>query len=274
MGKTARVTVAPKQSLGQNFLIDENIARNIVQSLSLTEDDVIVEIGPGQGALTQYLAGQAGHLIATEIDQRVIEELRKKFATTNVEILHKNFLDVDLEELSRQHHRRLRVIGNIPYHLTSPILFKVFEQHAYVYDITMMMQREVARRIVGQPGTKEYGILSIFSQYYGTSKLLFNVSPNCFYPKPNVTSTVVHFALHEHLPYNVNIDLFKIVVKTTFGKRRKTLRNSLQYLPFDEQRIQAILEKINFPLEKRPEELLLEGFINLAQQIEMIGTCR
>lgn len=269
MGRPARVTVAPKQSLGQNFLVDENIARNIVSSLHLNNNDTVIEIGPGQGALTKFLAGNAGHLIATEIDQRVIEGLQEKFASTNVEILHKDFLEVDLREWHQRYQKKFRVVGNIPYHLTSPILFKVFEEYSYVRDLTMMVQREVALRIAGKPGTKEYGILSVFSRFYGTPKLLFNVSPNCFYPRPKVTSSVIQITLHETLPYDGDAHLFGTIVKTTFGKRRKTLRNSLKYLPFEEKRVQHIIDTIDFPTEKRPEELTLEEFIILTKQVKL-----
>ncbi len=261
------VHIRPKQSLGQNFLVDENISRKIARSLYLTKEDAVIEIGPGQGALTKHLVLQARHLIAVEIDGRVVDELQKSFASPGVTILHQDFLECTLAVWSKKFKDKLRIVGNIPYHLTSPILFKVFDERAAVYDLTMMVQKEVAQRIVAKPRTKSYGILSVLSHFYGTPKILFTVSPNCFYPKPNVTSAVIQMKLHETIPGKVDEFVLKTVVKTTFGKRRKTLRNSLKYLPYEQSEIENILNNIQFSLERRPEELSVEEFIDLSLQI-------
>ncbi len=268
MAPSTRLKIKPKQSLGQNFLIDDNIARNIVRELHLEEDDIIIEIGPGQGALTKHLAGKTRKLIAVEVDKRVVNELRDNYQSENVEIVHQDFLKVSLSQIQERFKTKLRLVGNIPYHLTSPILFKAFEERIAVQDITMMIQREVSRRIASEPNRKDYGILSVFSHFYGTPKCLFNVSPNCFYPKPKVTSTVIQIQLHERLPYQVDRELFGLVVRTAFGKRRKTLSNSLSYLPYSETIMNSLLEKIEFPLDKRPEQLTVEQFIELTKQIE------
>lgn len=268
MAPSTRLKIKPKQSLGQNFLIDDNIARNIVRELHLKEDDIIIEIGPGQGALTKHLAGKTRKLIAVEVDKRVVSELRDNYQSENVEIVHQDFLKVSLSQIQERFKTKLRLVGNIPYHLTSPILFKAFEERIVVQDITMMIQREVSRRIASEPNSKDYGILSVFSHFYGTPKCLFNVSPNCFYPKPKVTSTVVQIQLHERLPYRVDRELFGLVVRTAFGKRRKTLSNSLSYLPYSETIMNSLLEKIEFPLDKRPEQLTVEQFVELTKQIE------
>jgi len=270
MADNARINIRPKQSLGQNFLIDDNIARNIVRELHLSETDVVVEIGPGQGALTKHLVGKVKKLFAVEVDKRVVVELRDKFQSENVEIVHQDFLEVRLSEWQEKFKTKLRLVGNIPYHLTSPILFKAFEERSSIRDITMMVQREVAKRIASKPNTKDYGILSVFAHFYGIPKCLFNVSPNCFYPKPKVTSTVVQIHLHDEILYNVNEKLFSSVVRTAFGKRRKTLRNSLSYLPYDASMVETLLEKIDFPLDKRPEQLTVEQFVGLTNQIEQI----
>ena len=270
MGKPARVIISPKQSLGQNFLIDDNIARNIVRDLHLAHEDTVVEIGPGQGALTKHLVGKAQHVIAVEIDHRVIENLWKQFIASDVSILHQNFLEIPLREISEQYKRKLRIVGNIPYHLTSPILFKVFDEHEVIQDLTMTVQREVAQRIVAKRETKEYGILSVFSQFYGTPRLLFNVSPNCFYPKPKVTSTVIQLVIRETLPIDVDTNLFGTIVRTTFGKRRKTLCNSLKYLPYDEHAVQRIISGVTLSLDRRPEQLTVEDFITLTKDIQHI----
>jgi 16S rRNA (adenine1518-N6/adenine1519-N6)-dimethyltransferase len=272
MAHSDRLNIRPKQSLGQNFLIDDNIARKTVRELHLKADDIVVEIGPGQGAFTKHLVGKAKKLFAVEIDKRVMDELRNKFQSDDVEIIHRDFLDVRLSDLQDKFKTKLRLVGNIPYHLTSPILFKAFEERNTVQDITMMIQREVARRITAKPDTKDYGILSVFAHYYGTPKSLFNVSPNCFYPKPKVTSTVIQIHLHDGLAYNVDETLFISVVRTAFGKRRKTLSNSLSYLPFNESVTASLLKEIDFPLDKRPEQLTVEQFVeltnNIAQHLE------
>lgn len=268
MGKPARVTVSPRQSLGQNFLVDDNIARNIIRELHLTADDVVIEIGPGHGALTRHLVGKVDHVIAVEIDKRVIDELKASLPASGIEILHGDFLEVQLEKLYRRFDRRLRVVGNIPYHLTSPILFKVFSEHAAVRDITIMIQREVAQRLMAQPSTKLYGIPTVFTRFYGVPKILFNVSPNCFYPKPKVRSTVIRIALHEDVPYIVNNRLFSEIVRTTFGKRRKVLRNSLQYLNEDPATMKKIARGSNPVLDKRPEQLRVEDFAALTNYVE------
>jgi 16S rRNA (adenine1518-N6/adenine1519-N6)-dimethyltransferase len=260
----------PKQSLGQNFLVDDNISRKIVQSLSLKADDVVLEIGPGHGALTQHLAGTVRHLIAVEIDQRVVENLRERFDSRQTTILHEDFLNIRLDEWQKKYKTPLRVVGNIPYHLTSPILFKIFEERTAVCDCTLMMQKEVARRLIQKPGTKEYGILSVFTQFYGVPKLLFTVSPNCFYPKPKVTSAIVQIRMHDKLPFRVNEKRFKEVVKTAFGKRRKTLRNSLKYLPYEQEQVEQVLKNFDFPLDKRPERLSVGQFAELTNKIEHI----
>lgn len=268
MGKSARITVVPKRSLGQNFLVDDNIARNIVRDLHLVPDDVVVEIGPGQGALTKHLASRSQHLIAMEIDRRVIEDLEKQFSSPCVSILREDFLEARLAELSQTYGRKLRVVGNIPYHLTSPILFKVFEERDAVQDLTVMMQREVARRIVAKPRTKEYGILSLFSQFYGSPRLLFDVSQNCFYPKPKVVSTVVQITMRDALPADLDANLFASVVRTAFGKRRKTLRNNLKYLPYDDDVLGKLYLTTTLSLDRRAEELTVEEFTILTNELQ------
>jgi 16S rRNA (adenine1518-N6/adenine1519-N6)-dimethyltransferase len=268
MAPITRLKIKPKQSLGQNFLTDDNIARNIVRELHLKEDDIIIEIGPGQGALTKHLAGKTRKLIAVEVDKRVVNELRDNYQSENVEIVHQDFLKVSLSQIQERFKIKLRLVGNIPYHLTSPILFKAFEERNAVQDITMMIQREVSRRIASKPNSKDYGILSVFSHFYGSPKCLFNVSPNCFYPKPKVTSTVVQIQLHERIPYKVDRKLFALVVRTAFGKRRKTLSNSLSYLPYSKEIMNSLLEKVEFPLDMRPEQLTVEQFVELTKQIE------
>jgi 16S rRNA (adenine1518-N6/adenine1519-N6)-dimethyltransferase len=253
--------LAPKKSLGQNFLRDENVARNIVESLELHSDDVVVEIGPGQGALTKHLSSRVKGVLAVEIDERAIEVLRETLGDS-VKLIHADVLKVSLASLAREYQAPVRVVGNIPYNITSEILFWLFDSSQSVRDATLMVQLEVARRFVAQPGTKEYGILSVFSQFYSTPEYLFKVSRNSFYPRPNVDSAVVRFRLRSQLPA-CNRGLFKAVVRGTFGKRRKTLRNGLRYMGFSDGQLEAV----SFDLTRRPEDLTLEDFLELTNEL-------
>lgn len=249
----------PKKSLGQNFLRDENVARNIIDSLHLRADDVVVEIGPGQGALTKYLAARCTKLVAIEVDERAIRLLSETFAD-NIELVHADVLTVSLRALFLKEKRRLRVVGNIPYHITSEILFWLFDQHDAIEDATLMVQLEVARRFIAQTETKDYGILTVLLAYYTEPSLLFKVSRNSFFPRPEVDSAIVRLQFREKLR-QCDRELLTAVVRSTFGKRRKTLRNGLRYMGFDS----AHLDSVPFDLTKRPEELALDEFLNLTE---------
>ena len=220
--------------------------------------------------MTGHLAAAVSRLIAVEIDGRIVDDLNARLAPSGVTVLHEDFLDIPLKELSKRHGRKLRIVGNIPYHLTSSILFRVFDEHDAVQDLTVMVQREVAQRIIAGPGTKAYGILSVLSQFYGLPEKLFLVPPTCFHPKPKVTSAVVRIALNGKLRHDVDTEQFRVVVKTAFGKRRKTLRNSLKYLPYDMEAVQKIARAMDLPMKKRAEELSVEDFVDLTKQIEGI----
>jgi 16S rRNA (adenine1518-N6/adenine1519-N6)-dimethyltransferase len=219
----------PRRSLGQNFLCDPNIARNIVAAIAPGPNDTVVEIGPGEGALTHVLAARAGRLVIVDLDDRVIARMREMLAGTAVEVLHEDFLNVDLPALAAG-KGKLRVVGNIPYNITTPILFHLLDHHTVVQDVVLMMQREVARRLSAAPGSKDYGILSVSSQFFATVELLFDVSPEVFFPRPKVTSTAVQLIMRT-TPLAVVHDeaFFRSMVRAVFGKRRKTLRNSLRY---------------------------------------------
>ena len=254
--------LSPIKSLGQNFLQDDNIARKIVDTLRLDRSAAVVEIGPGRGALTKFLRGKAGSLIAIEIDGRAVKILKEAFGDS-IELIHADVLDVDLSKLSLDRSRRFHVVGNIPYNITSDILFWLFDNRDAVDDATLMVQLEVARRFVARRRTKDYGILSIFTQFYAEPEFLFKVTRNSFYPKPNVDSAVVKFTFKRELP-DCNQALFKNIVRATFGKRRKTLRNGLRYLGFDADQ----LEGVEFDLQRRPEDLALEEFLTLTRKLE------
>lgn len=257
----------PKQSLGQNFLVDGNIARKIVRAIAPAAGDVVVEIGPGRGAITGLLAESECRLVLVEIDRRLIGELSGRFPPSRAEVVRGDILDTDLTDIAERFGRRIRVVGNLPYHLTSPILFKLFEERRGVSDATLMVQREVALRIVSKPGVKDYGILSVMTSLHAQAEVLFDVSPNCFFPKPKVTSSIVRVRMKEDLPADLDLALFRAVVRGTFGKRRKTLRNSLRYVADGDPLPEGAFTGSPVPLDLRPEQLTVDDFIRLTRHI-------
>lgn len=252
----------PKKSLGQNFLRDENVARNIVDSLHLRAGDVVVEIGPGQGALTKHLRDRCARLIAIEIDERAIGILQESFGAS-IEIVHADVRKVSLFQFAGPNKQRVRVVGNIPYNITSEILFWLFDQYDVVEDATLMVQLEVARRFVAPIGTKDYGILAVSVRYYTEPELLFKVSRNSFYPRPGVDSAIVRLGFRQRLT-PCDRELLTAIVRSTFGKRRKTLKNGLRYMGFPDARLDAL----TFDLTKRPEQLSLEEFLELTKLLQ------
>jgi len=252
----------PHRALGQNFLRDPNVARKIIAAIDPLGGDTVLEIGPGEGVLTQELAARAGRLVLVELDGRVIHRMQELFPGPAVEILHQDILDVDLTALAAR-AGKLRVVGNIPYNITTPILFHLLDHRAVIRDAVLMMQREVARRLSASPGSKEYGILSVASQFSTDVTMLFDVSPNVFYPRPAVTSTVVRLVMRAAPRAAVADEVFfRSMVRAVFGKRRKTLRNSLRYFLGEEP--PAGLEEF---LERRPEELPIEDLARLSNAL-------
>jgi 16S rRNA (adenine1518-N6/adenine1519-N6)-dimethyltransferase len=251
----------PIKSLGQNYLRDENILHKIVEHLDLKPGDVVIEVGPGQGALTKHLCEKPVTLIGVEVDDRAVRLLRERFGE-KIEILHEDVLNVDLQALAKVHSTTLHIVGNIPYYLTSEILFWLFDAREAVADATLMVQFEVARRLVAPPNNKEYGILSIFTKFYTECEILFKVSRNCFFPKPEVDSAVIKMKFTDEYP-DVDEKLFRSIVRATFGQRRKTLRNGLKSLGYNDD----VLDTISFDLKKRPEELTVEEFLSLTTML-------
>jgi len=256
--------IHPRRSLGQNFLRDDNIARKIVTLFNPRKEDCVLEIGPGEGALTAQLVGRCGTLTVVEVDRRAATLLEKTYAARGVDVRHADFLSLDLDAFARSHQQRVRILGNIPYNITSPILFHVLDNRRVVEDLLIMVQKEVAQRMAAQPGSDDYGILSVFCGYCADVDLLFDVSPNAFYPKPQVISTVVRLAMREpaFLPAR-DERIFRLMVRSVFGKRRKTLKNSLRY--FCEPRNVALPES---PLlDRRPEELTIQQLVELSNTL-------
>ncbi len=254
--------IRPKQSLGQNFLRDDNISRKIVAAVHPQGQDVVLEIGPGEGALTKHLAPVCDKLIVVDIDSRVIERMELMFGE-QIEIIQGDVLETDFGKIrERRKAGPLRIVGNIPYNITSPILFHILDNRQHIGDATLMMQREVARRLVAKPGTKDYGILAVSCQIFADVKMLFDVSPNCFFPAPKVTSTVVQLRMlgAPRFPL-VDEQEFRRMVRGVFGKRRKTLRNSLAYV------VDPVPEVPGFDLSKRPEQLTVQELVALANAL-------
>jgi len=256
-------SIRPRKSLGQHFLRDPRISRKIVDALGPRHDDVVLEIGPGEGALTELLAATECTLVLVDLDLRVVEAMRNRLPG-RVEILHRDILTVDPAIIARDHARsRLRIVGNIPYYITTPILFHFLDARESVEDLILMMQREVGRRIVASPDSKEYGILSVISQMHADVEALFDVQPGSFFPRPAVTSTVIRLRMLPRPRYELQDErAFRKIVRTAFNKRRKTLRNSLRDLGVGD--VEAIDADM---LSRRPEQLTLEEFARLSNAL-------
>lgn len=249
--------IRPLKRFGQNYLIDRNILKKIATLINPTPDDIILEIGPGNGALTEYIYGKTKNFYAVEIDKRVIDDLQSKFP--DLKTIQADFIGEDLNSYLRTNKKKIRIIGNIPYNLTSPIIFKLIEYNEIVYDAVLMVQYEVAKRMTAYRRTKDYGILSVLLKYFSTTELCFKVSPNAFYPRPKVTSAVIHIQMKPMIINNEYKQTFIKVVKASFGNRRKTLKNSFS---------NSIFKELNFAvtgidLTKRAEELDVKEFLLL-----------
>ena len=251
-----------RKSLGQNFLHDENIARKIINAIAPEPGDRIVEIGPGFGVLTKHLLDAGCEVMAIEIDRRLVEELQKRFCDyANFHLQHADFRHVNLADLVQKpsDKSRLRIVGNIPYHITSSIVFAAIRQHHLIRDLLLMVQKEVAERIVALPGSKSHGLLSVLSQTYSEPAVLFYVSQHVFVPKPEVQSAVIHWNFLRPRPVlPVDDEFFITLVKHGFNQRRKTLRNALKKL------LPANAIPLPVDLQKRAEDLPVDTWIELA----------
>jgi 16S rRNA (adenine1518-N6/adenine1519-N6)-dimethyltransferase len=253
--------LSPRKSLGQNFLRDDNILRKIVDAIDPKPGETILEIGPGPGVLTKPLVESGAHILAVEVDTRAVDLLIENFGD-RLRLIHADIRTVDLSSLISESGRTIRIAGNIPYYLTSEILFWILDQRRVVSDVLLMVQLEVARRLVAEAGTKEYGILSVFMKHYTECRMLFKVSRNCFFPRPDVDSAVIQMRMRTDVPA-VDDMLFRTVVRSTFGKRRKTLRNGLKSAGWTD----AQLDTIEFNLTRRPEELTAKDFVRLSNML-------
>ena len=264
------------KSLGQNFLIDRNILERIIKIAGITKEDCIIEIGPGIGNLTQYIAEAAKFVVAVEIDKALIPILKDTLKDySNIEIINEDILKIDLHKLigDRFQNQKIKVVANLPYYVTTPIIMKFLEERVPVESLTVMVQKEVARRIQAEPGTKDYGSLSIAAQYYSEPNILLNVPPSVFIPQPNVESAVIKLEiLKEPKVYVEKEDLFFTLVRDAFGKRRKTILNALNTgnLKLDKNLLKEILYESNIDENRRGETLSIEEYALLSNNLAKI----
>jgi len=251
--------VKPLKRFGQNYIHDKNIIKKIVREINPLPDDTILEIGPGRGALTELIYGKAEKFIAVEIDSRVIKDLGSKFP--NLQLIQKDFLKVDISTIIDSNKKKLRIIGNIPYNLTSSIIFKTIRNAELIEDAVLMVQNEVAKRMTAKKGSKDYGILTVLLNYFTDTQVCFKVSPNAFYPKPKVTSAVVHLSFKELSISKEKREMYISIVKACFGNRRKTLKNSLSNSIFEELNF----SKSGIDLSLRAEQLDVKDFLVLTE---------
>ena len=264
-----------QKKFGQNFLIDTRVLEKIVAAAGVTKDDCVLEIGPGIGTLTQYLAEAAGHVIAVEIDRNLIPILEETLAEhENVTVVTQDILKTDIKGLADAYHggRPLKVVANLPYYITTPIVMSLLEGEDLVDSITVMVQKEVAERMMEGPGSKEYGALSLAVQYYARPEIVANVPPNCFIPRPNVGSAVIRLTKHETPPVQVKDPkkMFQLI-RASFNQRRKTLPNGIgnaPELPYTREQAAAALEKMGLSPAVRGEALSLSQFAELADLLE------
>lgn len=260
-----------QKKYGQNFLIDSHVLEKIMDAAEIGKDDCVVEIGPGIGTMTQYLAERAGEVVAVEIDKNLIPILKETLADyKNVSIINEDILKVDLNRIVEEKNggRPVKIVANLPYYITTPIIMGLFENHVPVKSITVMVQKEVADRMQVGPGTKDYGALSLAVQYYAKPEIVAIVPPNCFIPRPNVASAVIRLTCHEKKPVEVKDEkgMFALI-RASFNQRRKTLANSLsnaQNLPLTREQVTEALESMQLSPTIRGEALTLEQFAALA----------
>lgn len=251
-----------KKRLGQNFLVDDNIKKKIVSSASIDEKSLIIEVGPGKGAISKYLVKLGVPVVAFEIDTRLREELSK---IENLEVVYGDFLSVDLNSvLSKYNYDNIHLIANLPYYITTPIITKVMGI-SEVSEMIVMVQKEVGERFMSKPGSKSYNSLSVFLQYYFDVSEVCKVNRNCFIPVPNVDSVVVKFVRKKELLKVDDINKFFKLVKDCFRQKRKNLRNNLK--SYDLNKLESILNKINKDLTYRAEQLSIEDFVYISNNI-------
>jgi 16S rRNA (adenine1518-N6/adenine1519-N6)-dimethyltransferase len=264
-----------QKKFGQNFLIDTHVLDKIINAAEITKEDFVLEIGPGIGTMTQYLACAAREVYAVEIDKALIPILEDTLQDyDNVTVLNEDILKVDIRKLAEEHNqgKPIKVVANLPYYITTPIIMGLFEEHVPIESITVMVQKEVADRMQVGPGTKDYGALSLAVQYYAEPYIVANVPPNCFMPRPKVGSAVIRLTRHKEASVKtVDEKLMFRLIRASFNQRRKTLVNSLKNSPelsFSKEEIQAAIAACGFSEGVRGEALTLADFAALTNELK------
>ena len=269
-----KYSFAFQKKFGQNFLIDSNILENIVSAAEITKDDFVLEIGPGIGTMTQYLCEAAGQVVAVEIDKMLIPILEDTLsAYDNVEVINQDVLKVDIKSLAEEKNngKPIKVVANLPYYITTPIIMGLFESGVPIESTTIMVQKEVADRMQTGPGSKDYGALSLAVQYYAKAKVMLTAPAQCFMPRPNVDSAVIKLTRHKQPTVDVKDEklMFKII-RASFNQRRKTLVNGLKNsseLSFSKEEIVEAIVAIGKPETIRGEALTLQEFAELSNKL-------
>ena len=273
-----KYNIKANKSLGQNFLISQEVVNNIIKASEISEKDLVIEIGPGLGTLTKRLLEQAGKVICVELDTKMINILEERFFLyKNLEIINQDILKVDLknkikQEKEKNGFEKVKIVANLPYYITTPIIMGLFESHVPLESVTVMVQKEVADRMQAGPGTKDYGALSLAVQYYSEAEIVANVPPNCFMPRPNVGSAVIRLTCHKDCPVKVTDEkwMFRII-RASFNQRRKTLQNGLgndASLPVTKEQAKAAIESMGLSATIRGEALSLAQFAELANRLK------
>lgn len=263
-----------QKKYGQNFLIDTHVLEKIIASAGVTKEDFVLEIGPGIGTMTQYLCESAREVVAVEIDENLIPILEDTLsAYDNVTVIHEDILKLDIAKLAAERNggAPIKVVANLPYYITTPIIMGLFESHVPIESITVMVQKEVADRMQVGPGTKDYGALSLAVQYYAKPEIVANVPPNCFMPRPNVGSAVIRLTRHDEVPVDVEDEkLMFAIIRASFNQRRKTLANGLSNasgIRLSKEEIQECITALGVPAAIRGEALTLQQFAELSNII-------
>lgn len=275
----SKYSMSAKKKFGQNFLIDSNVLEGIVEAAGVTKDDCVLEIGPGIGSLTQYLAEAAGRVVAVEIDTSLLKVLEDTLSEyDNVTVINEDILKVDIEAIAKKYNdsRPMKVVANLPYYITTPIIMKLFESGAPLESITVMVQKEVADRMVEGPGSKDYGSLSLAIAYYAQASDVMNVPPSSFIPQPGVGSAVVKLEKYPEPKVRVKDEKYMFeIIRTSFNQRRKTISNSLSNNPslgVSRQEVQDALIRMGIDEKARGEILSLEQFAELSDILQSRGT--
>ena len=260
-----------QKKFGQNFLIDTHVLDKIIDAAGITKEDFVLEIGPGIGTMTQYLCENAREVVAVEIDKNLIPILEDTLSDyRNVTVINQDILKLDIPALAKEKNdgKPIKVVANLPYYITTPIIMGLFESHVPIDSITIMVQKEVADRMQVGPGTKDYGALSLAVQYYAKPEIVANVPPNCFMPRPKVGSAVIRLTRHEQCPVEVEDEKFMFrVIRASFNQRRKTLQNGIANsgeLSFTKEQIAKALESLGISANIRGESLSLAEFAALS----------